>query len=211
MIDVDASRCGRQAERGTKKYDILRAAETCFAAEGYHGTSLRDIAAAANVKVTLLQYHFVTKGALYFAVFEDRQYVNEERLRLLRLAEGVSGVNALELIVSAFVDPVLDLHDDPLTLPFARLVLREAADPSSQGRPIMSTFFDPMAQQFVAALRAAMPDRAAGFHEWAYLFAVGALTQSAFDVRLQSIAVSGQLADKRASLKAFLFGALAGG
>jgi AcrR family transcriptional regulator len=165
---------------------ILDAAERVFAESGYHGTTLRQVAAAGGVKLSLIGYHFPSKLALYVAVFARRQQVNEERLRLLREIEDVTAPDGLDRIVAAFMDPVIALAEEGAW--YRRLVLREAADPSSMQRPVIRELFDPMAREFIAALRAALPGKPAGFYEWSYLFAVGALTQSAFDDRIGNLA-----------------------
>lgn len=164
---------------------ILDAAERVFAESGYHGTTLRQVAAAGGVQLSLLGYHFPSKLALYVAVFARRQHVNEERLRLLREIDDLGAPDALDRIVAAFMDPVVALAEDGAW--YRRLVLREAADPSSMQRPVIRELFDPMAREFIAALRAALPGKPAGFYEWSYLFAVGALTQSAFDDRIGNL------------------------
>lgn len=163
---------------------ILDAAERVFAESGYHATTLRQVAAAADVKLSLVGYHFPSKLALYVAVFARRQHVNEERLRLLHEID-LDAPDALERIVAAFMDPVVALPADGAW--YRRLVLREAADPSSMQRPVIRELFDPMAREFVAALRVAVPGKPPGFYEWSYLFAVGALTQSAFGDRIGNL------------------------
>lgn len=168
-----------------RRQRILDAAERVFAESGYHGTTLRQIAAAADVKLSLIGYHFESKLALYTAVFARRQHVNEERLRLLRAIDDLEAPGALERIVAAFMDPVVALAEDGAW--YRRLVLREAADPSSMQRPVIRELFDPMAREFIAALRRALPGKPPGFYEWSYLFAVGALTQSAFDDRIVNL------------------------
>lgn len=47
---------------------ILDAAEALFAARGYAGTSLRDVAAAVELRIPSLYNHFPSKDALYGAV-----------------------------------------------------------------------------------------------------------------------------------------------
>ncbi|TCP55034.1 TetR family transcriptional regulator [Tamaricihabitans halophyticus] len=186
---------GERVERAApdRRNRILDAAERIFAEHGYHGTTLRQVAGAAEVKLSLLVYHFESKLRLYVSVFERRQYVNDERLRRLTVIEDLTAPDAVERVVRAFLDPVVELAEDGRW--YRRLVLREAADPSSQDRPVIGTLFDPMARQFIAALRVALPGKREGFYEWAYLFAVGALTQSAFDDRLSSIS-DGTISDE---------------
>jgi AcrR family transcriptional regulator len=174
-------------ERTARARSLLRAAERVFAIDGYDGATMRQLAQAAGVGVSLLVYHFETKQNLYYQVFLDRQHINEARRKALHDIADLTAPNALEQIVAAFADPVLALHDDPDDIWFARLVLREAADPSSQSRPAIKNLFDPMAREFIAALRRALPDKPPGFHEWGYLFSVGALTQSSFDDRVDGL------------------------
>jgi AcrR family transcriptional regulator len=52
----------RQRER------ILEAAEAVFASHGFHGASMRDLAAAAGVPLATCVYHFARKEQLYAAV-----------------------------------------------------------------------------------------------------------------------------------------------
>lgn len=154
-------------------------------------------------------YHFGTKERLYYEIFAHRQYINERRHERLRAVTDLDRPEALDEIVAAFIDPVLALHDDPDDVWFARLVLREAADPSSQQRRVLSDLFDPMAREFIDALRRVLPGKPEGFHEWAYLFSVGVLTQSSFDTRIDSLATTPlKSADKRAFLHAYITAAL---
>ena len=173
------------AETG-RKLQILQAAEKVFAQEGYHGTTMRGIADAAEVKLSLIVYHFDAKLKLYRAIFLRRQYINEQRRELLRSIDPLDEF-AMTQLVSAFADPVLALHENPDDLWFARLVLREASDPSSQQRGIIHELFDPMAEEFIAAMARINPGHEPSFYRWAYLFAVGALTSSSFDVRAHDL------------------------
>jgi TetR/AcrR family transcriptional regulator len=50
---------------------ILAAAEEAFASMGFHGTGLRDVAAAAGMPLAGVVYHFPKKEALYAAVLEE--------------------------------------------------------------------------------------------------------------------------------------------
>lgn len=189
---------------------ILVAAEKLFAMHGYDGTSLRSVAEeAGDVKLPLLVYHFESKLALYREIFARRQYVNEKRLDLLRAVD-VTAADSIERIVDAFATPVLDLHDDPDDIWFARLVFREASDPSNVERGVIDEFFDPLAIEFVDAMRLALPNKPLGFHEWVYLFATGALAQSSSDARVSVIGRSSGGGDKKRFLKTFIVAGIRG-
>jgi AcrR family transcriptional regulator len=191
-----------------KKLVILRAAERVFAQDGYHGTTMRRIAAEADVKLSLVVYHYTSKLALFVAIFEERQYVNEQRVAQLRAIPDLGAEDAVEQIVAAFVDPVLALHNDPDDAWFAKLVLREAGDPSNQNRPVLKVLFDPMAREFIDAIRAALPGKPDGFYQWAYLFSVGALTQSASEDRVANLTDKTYLEQKHDLLRSYITAAL---
>ncbi|MGW6796727.1 TetR/AcrR family transcriptional regulator [Streptomyces chartreusis] len=205
-VDGEA-RPRREGRAASRRESILLAAEKLFAMEGYHGTSIRDVAREAGEKLSLAVYHFETKQKLYFSIFERRQYVNEERLARLRAITDLRAESAVSEIIDAFADPVLELHKNPDDIWFAQLVLREAADPSSQDREVISTLFDPLAREFIRAFQVALPEKSPEFHHWAYLFSVGALTQSAFDARLSHLADAPYQDDKARLLKSYLVAA----
>jgi AcrR family transcriptional regulator len=172
------------APETSRRERILVEAERLFATKGLHAASMRDIATAAEVGLPLIVYHFESKQRLYLEVFARRADVNEARLARLATIEDRTADDAVDRIVAAFVDPVLDLHERPADKFYARLILREITDPTSAERPEISRLFDPVASSFISALRDALPDKPAGYHEWAYLFTVGALSMSAFDDRI---------------------------
>lgn len=53
----------------TTRDDILVAAHDLFVSQGYHGTSMRQIAAAAGIAVGGIYNHFENKEAIFQAVF----------------------------------------------------------------------------------------------------------------------------------------------
>lgn len=191
---------------------ILVSAERLFATGGYHQTSMREIAAEAGVGLPLIVYHFESKERLYTEVFDRRHHVNDARLKVLAAVGDLHAADAVERIVDAFVDPVLDLHEHPEDMYYARLVLREITDPSSGERSQIKGMFEPVARSFVEALHEALPDKPAGFHEWAYLFSVGALNMSAFDDRVggadDDLVAARHASSKRTHLKRYIAAAL---
>lgn len=163
-------------ERSTRD-KILDAAEMLFAEEGLHAVSVRDIGAAAGVPIGLITYHFGTKDGLYRAVFDRRSpTIVEQRLAGLRIADDEPDPDRrLALIVKALVLPMVRLRLVDEQSRFGRLMAREASDPNAFERGIIPQIFDPVAQEVVAALSRAMPDRSKTQIYWGYQFALGAL------------------------------------
>ncbi|HYH14901.1 MAG TPA: TetR family transcriptional regulator [Flavisolibacter sp.] len=55
-----------------KQLNIINTAEKLFACKGFDGTSIRDIAEAANVNIAMISYYFGSKEKLMQALFEQR-------------------------------------------------------------------------------------------------------------------------------------------
>jgi len=67
----DTVKNGPRARLEQREADILDAATTLFAAEGFHATSTRKIAASAGVSEGTVFHYFGTKNALLQAILED--------------------------------------------------------------------------------------------------------------------------------------------
>ncbi len=61
----------RAPRQDNRRLDILDAAARLFARQGYHATSIRDIAAAAEMLPGSVYYHFASKEALLLAVYAE--------------------------------------------------------------------------------------------------------------------------------------------
>ena len=72
---------------GDTKTKILNAAEKLFGVNGFHGTSLRDITAEAQVNLAAVNYHFQSKESLMDALIERRiEPINSKRFQMLDAA-----------------------------------------------------------------------------------------------------------------------------
>lgn len=91
---------------------ILRAAEVVIAQQGTD-VSLQEIAIAAGQRnKSAVQYHFGGRDELIGAVVRWRQReLEEERMRLLVASEGQDSRDDLHGLLSALVQPMLDLVD----------------------------------------------------------------------------------------------------
>ena len=86
---------------------LLNAAEALFAEKGYAATSLRSIAARADVNLAATHYHFGSKEGLLAATVERRVApINKARLAALDVLEA-EGNFTVESILQAFLQPLI--------------------------------------------------------------------------------------------------------
>jgi len=176
------------APRGERRSAILLAAERLFAQHGYRGVSIRRIADEAGVPLALVGYYFGPKHTLFHAVFEQWRHTIDERLALLQQAcGGLAGPSRLRAIVTAFVEPVLQLRASAEGEAYALLVARELAYRTPEAERVLGDFFDPMAHAFIDALHGACAGSTRPQAAWAYQFALGALIHHISDHRVQRL------------------------
>lgn len=72
MTEPTAARRGPYAKTAARRAQIVDEAYRAFATRGYHGSSLREIAASAGIGLSSLQHHFADKEELLLAVLARR-------------------------------------------------------------------------------------------------------------------------------------------
>lgn len=83
--------------------NILRAALGLFAAEGFEGVSVRQIAAAANVTLPLIYHYFPDKQAVYGAAVQSAfNYMTERMVQATQT--GLTGTARLRAFLTAHVE-----------------------------------------------------------------------------------------------------------
>lgn len=82
------------ARRAQTRQSIVEAAEQLFLANGYNGTSMRQIARHAGVALGGIYNYFGSKEELFFALLEERLPA-EEVLNMLAAVEGRDGAEML--------------------------------------------------------------------------------------------------------------------
>jgi AcrR family transcriptional regulator len=159
---------------------ILDAAEALFAEHGYDGVTLRRIATRAGVDVALANYHFGKKLDLFEAVFKRRaELLNAERRRALHACQASAGSEgpSVEAIIEAFLRP-LELHQETGDEGWRHYLALIAYINNSPywGPRMMSRLFDELVQEFIDALKKALPGAREEDVYWCYHNLSGALT-----------------------------------
>ena len=168
------------SEKISKSERILDAAEALFAVHGYDGVSMRQIASQAKVDVALANYHFGRKMDVFNAVFERRaDKLNDSRLQALRKCQESAGSEGpdVEKIIEAFLRPleIAQESPDPGWKNYLALIAYVNNSPV-WGEKMMSSVFDELVQEYVAALQKALPNAKEEDIYWCYHNLSGALT-----------------------------------
>ncbi|MBS1950431.1 MAG: hypothetical protein OJF59_000359 [Cytophagales bacterium] len=89
------------------KEKILSAAQELFEEQGFDGTSVRDIAAKANVNVALINYHFGSKDLLITILIEE--IANAAYIKLADIYKSNERpMQKLFLAIDSMVDKIVD-------------------------------------------------------------------------------------------------------
>ena len=90
-------------EFNSKQIEILMITEKLFAEKGYDGTSVRDIAKAAEINVAMISYYFGSKEKLLDAVIINRISGFRMILENLQL-ETISPIEKIKKFVSLYIN-----------------------------------------------------------------------------------------------------------
>lgn len=83
-----------------KRAHILETAERLFSEGGYDGTSMRDIADAAGINVSMIFYYFGSKEKLLEALFEHGLTVIAGRINSVLQSDHLSPIEKLQQIIA---------------------------------------------------------------------------------------------------------------
>lgn len=94
---------------------ILDAAEILFSEHGYNGTSLRDIASAAKVRLSLVHYHFGNKHEIFSAAMDRKIGLLHQEITSSFAAADAGSPDGLTIdqTVAAFIQPFLAIVSTP--------------------------------------------------------------------------------------------------
>jgi TetR/AcrR family transcriptional regulator, regulator of cefoperazone and chloramphenicol sensitivity len=143
-VFVDAN-----GQMGGTKSRLVAAASRLFAESGFHGTTVRDIAARAEANVAAGNYHYGSKKALYLEVLRE-QFAGIRATLRERGADWSTGelahLGRPELVrrLRARIKVMLDLLIGPPPGLHGTLLQREMCDPSEALPVIVAEFIAPM-------------------------------------------------------------------
>jgi AcrR family transcriptional regulator len=126
---------------------LLAAAGAVFAARGYRGATMREIAERAKANLASAHYHFGSKEELYLEVARRQFEELEERFgRDRALAREDSPRQAFEEQLAARIRAMVELL---LETPghYGQLMQRELCDPSEALPVIVKRFIDPLRRE----------------------------------------------------------------
>ena len=173
-LSHDADAPGTEPKSEKARDRILAVAEEVIAEQGFVGTSLRTIAARADVPVALISYHFGSKLELYRSIFRLRvPTIVGQRQIGLEIARMESDLDRrLELVVRALIVPMLGLRNSGH---FGAILAREITEPANVERGIFAEMFDPVARMILTALHECLPDWTKAEIHYAYNTMLGAM------------------------------------
>ncbi|MCC0031056.1 MAG: TetR/AcrR family transcriptional regulator [Brucellaceae bacterium] len=176
---------------------IFDAAEKLFAINGYDGTSVRDIAAAAAVPAASVLFHGASKEALFEAVVQRRaDEIRRVRLDALEAAASCDKDLSVEDVLRACLMPLVDkaFNGGEQWLAYIRLIAIVSSD--ERWRDLSRTCFDPTAGPFIDALARMFPGASRGAIAAAYVFAISsALSLCTAQWRIEALAAGRSAAD----------------
>ena len=151
----------RDAGRDTRAR-LLVAAGELFATRGFHGTTIREIAARAHVNVAAGHYHCGSKKALYLEVLREefaRIWARLDTSGTRRAPRGLDRLSRrqLEALLQARIRVMLDVMVGPARTIHSTLVLREMLDPSEAVAVIVDEFIRPMSAELGEIVRRLEP------------------------------------------------------
>lgn len=139
------------AREESSRARLIETALGFFATNGYEGTSVRDLAAAAGVNVAAVSYHFGSKDALYHECLRAcLAPCGEMRGRMqnhLDAALAKKSRKAAEEALRACIQEFLELLMSPATR-FSQLVMREQMEAQPRFEPLIREFFQPIGNIF---------------------------------------------------------------
>lgn len=159
---------------------ILDHAEALFAASGFNGVTVNDIARSANVDTALIRYYFGDKGNVFEATVDRRAALaNQASLQAMDLYRTTAGDSfSLEGVIRAFTQPAFDLMMSDEGYRNYGMIIGSVNATHNDQRHLMMKNYDRVSEVFISDMRTLMPDVPDEDLYWGYHFFTGAYTFS---------------------------------
>jgi AcrR family transcriptional regulator len=95
-------------EYNEKQIQILEEAERLFSEKGFNGTSIREIAQAADINLAMVSYYFGSKNKLLEAIFIYRGNNTQTTLLNLESNKALSSLQKIDKLIEHYVDRVIE-------------------------------------------------------------------------------------------------------
>ncbi len=180
-IDFTYKRQSQRMAVTKAKDSILDAAERLFAHHGYSGTSMRMVAEEAGVAQALIHYHCKTKERLFELIIERRStIINRNRRQDLKQCfdEAKCGVPTLEEVLQSFVKPAIESGRYSWGRDFSQILAKLANSDDGRSRDLVHKYYDPIAREYIEALKRVLPDLPESEVYWGYLITTSAVVSS---------------------------------
>lgn len=89
-----------------KKQQILDQSVKLFAKNGFEGTSIRDIASAAEVNIAMIHYYFGNKEKLFECLVESKAGATRGILDGIAQNEKINSLEKINLIIETYVNRI---------------------------------------------------------------------------------------------------------
>jgi len=150
---------GRPEGHTENREKILDTAEKSFATHGYAAASGREIASAANVTQSMVNYYFGSKRQMFREVYLRRGgRLAAERMKLLDRITS-RGQFDIEDVVRAYLIPPFRLQATAQGRYFLRLQARLHAEPDELAFELRREVYDRPVRAYVGALQKLLPHK----------------------------------------------------
>src|SRR3979409_1876422 len=163
---------------------ILRTAERLFAERGFNGVSVRELAAAAQVNIASIGYHFDNKEGLLSEVYRRHcEPMIEGRLRGLKAASRLRGkakiTAKIAAIIEAFIRPALQQVEAEDGETFIRMRAVLSCENSELLEKLVAENFDQSSPGFIDMLCECLPHLSRTDVCWRFHFLLGTIYYTA--------------------------------
>lgn len=203
---------GRLLRGEATREKVLDAAERLFADHGFDGVSIRQIAQEAGVTLGVVGFHGGAKLELFKTLLARRvdALSAARRKGLAELDAASGGKPAIRDLMEAYIRPYIAVASggDVQWRAYARLIARTVSE--DRWYPVVRDLYDPVAIEYIAAIKRTHPDADRGRLAAGLVMAVASmLSVVASSVRIEHL--SGRVGEGGADYAESLIDFCAGG